>query len=402
MLQSWRWFGPEDPVTLDHVRQAGASGIVTALHHIYDGRAWTPEDIAERKAMIEKAGLVWSVCESIPVHTSIKLRSGPYRQYIDSWKTSLANLGRGGVPMVCYNFMPVVDWTRTDLLYRMPTTGYALRFDMVEFVAYDAFVLKRKGAEENYDADLLEKAHSRLAGLSESDIATLEKNIIAGLPGGEDSYDREGIRRRIAMFDEVGPEQMRANLVEFIREITPVAEDLGVRLGIHPDDPPFSLFGLPRVVSTAEDFRAILAASDSLANGMTFCAGSLGSRRDNDVSAMAKEFAERINFVHLRNVSVEPDRSFNESEHLGGDVDMVDLIVTLRREERRRTAEGRADAVIPMRPDHGHLLADDIGKKTNPGYSLIGRLKGLAELRGIITAVDSLPEFLGDGRQAGG
>lgn len=390
MLQSWRWFGPEDPVRLDHVRQAGASGIVTALHHIYDGRAWTPEDIAERKAMIEAAGLSWSVCESIPVHTSIKLRNGPFRQYIDSWKTSLANLGRGGVPMVCYNFMPVVDWTRTDLLYRMPTTGYALRFDMVEFVAYDAFVLKRKDAEANYDATLLARARSKLETLSESQIATLEKNIIAGLPGGEDSYDREGIRRRIALFDEVGPEGMRANLIEFIREITPVAEDVGVRLGVHPDDPPFSLFGLPRVVSTADDYRALLGAVESEANGMTFCAGSLGSRADNDVQAMAREFASRINFVHLRNVSVEPDRSFNEAEHLGGDVDMVGLIQTLRAEEKRRQAAGRADCEIPMRPDHGHLLADDIGKKTNPGYSLIGRLKGLAELRGIITAVDKL------------
>ena len=390
MLQSWRWFGPEDPVRLDHVRQAGASGIVTALHHIYDGRAWTPEDIAERKAMIEAAGLSWSVCESIPVHTSIKLRNGPFRQYIDSWKTSLANLGRGGVPMVCYNFMPVVDWTRTDLLYRMPTTGYALRFDMVEFVAYDAFVLKRKDAEANYDATLLARARSKLETLSESQIATLEKNIIAGLPGGEDSYDREGIRRRIALFDEVGPEGMRANLIEFIREITPVAEDVGVRLGVHPDDPPFSLFGLPRVVSTADDYRALLGAVEAEANGMTFCAGSLGSRADNDVQAMAREFASRINFVHLRNVSVEPDRSFNEAEHLGGDVDMVGLIQTLRAEEKRRQAAGRADCEIPMRPDHGHLLADDIGKKTNPGYSLIGRLKGLAELRGIITAVDKL------------
>lgn len=390
MLQSWRWFGPEDPVTLDHVKQAGASGIVTALHHIYDGRAWTPEDIAERKAMIEAAGLTWSVCESIPVHTSIKLRNGPFRQYIDSWKTSLANLGRGGVPMVCYNFMPVVDWTRTDLLYRMPTTGYALRFDMVEFVAYDAFVLKREGAEATYDAALLDRALAKLETLSESQVATLEKNIIAGLPGGEDSYDREGIRRRIALFDEVGPEGMRANLIEFIREITPVAEDVGVRLGVHPDDPPFSLFGLPRVVSTADDYRALLGAVESEANGMTFCAGSLGSRADNDVQAMAREFASRINFVHLRNVSVEPDRSFNEAEHLGGDVDMVGLIQTLHAEEKRRQAAGRADCEIPMRPDHGHLLADDIGKKTNPGYSLIGRLKGLAELRGIITAVDKL------------
>lgn len=390
MLQSWRWFGPNDPVTLDHVKQAGASGVVSALHHIYDGRAWTPEDIAERKAMIEAAGLQWAVCESIPVQDSIKLRSGSYRQYIDNWKTSLANLGCGGVPMVCYNFMPVVDWTRTDLLYRMPTTGYALRFDMAEFVAYDALVLKRPNAEKDYPAKLLGAAKARLSAMSESEIATLEKNIIAGLPGGEDSYDRAGIARRIAEFDELGADDMRANLQEFIREIAPVAEDVNVKLGVHPDDPPFSLFGLPRVVSTSDDLRTVLDAYKADANGLTFCTGSLGSRRDNAVAAMAEEFASRINFVHLRNVSVEDDKSFNESEHLGGDVNMVDVIRTLRKEEHRRDAAGRADSIIPMRPDHGHLLADDITKKTNPGYSLIGRLKGLAELRGIITAVDQL------------
>ena len=390
MLQSWRWFGPNDPVTLDHVRQAGAKGIVTALHHIYDGRAWTSEDVLERKNLIEAKGLVWSVCESIPVHTSIKLRSGPYRQYIDNWKQSLANLGRAGVPVVCYNFMPVVDWTRTDLLYPMPTTGFALRFDMTEFVAYDALVLKRQGAASDYAPALLAAAQAKLATMSESAIATLETNIIAGLPGGEDSYDREGIRQRIAQFDTVDAAQMRANLVEFLKEVVPVAEEADVRLGIHPDDPPFSLFGLPRVVSTAEDMRTILGAVDSPANGLSFCAGSLGSRADNDVVAMAREFAPRINFVHLRNVSVEADKSFNESEHLGGDVDMVQMIMVLRAEERRRQAAGRPDAVIPMRPDHGHLLADDIGKTVNPGYSLIGRLKGLAELRGIIAAVDQL------------
>lgn len=388
MLQSWRWFGPNDPVSLDHIKQAGATGVVTALHHLYDGRAWSAADIAERKGMIEQAGLIWSVCESIPVHTSIKLRTGPYRHYIDNWKTSLANLGKAGVPMVCYNFMPVVDWTRTNLRYPMPTTGLALRFDMAEFVAYDAYVLKRPHAEADYDPAILARARQVLTSMSEERIATLETNIIAGLPGGEDSYDRAGIARRIAEFDGVTPDDMRANLLAFIAEITPVAEEVNVRLGIHADDPPFSLFGLPRVVSTAEDLRKIVSATPSLANGLSFCAGSLGSRPDNDVLAMAREFAERINFVHLRNVSVEPDRSFTEAEHLGGDVDMVSLIRTLRAEERRRVKAGRPDANIPMRPDHGHLLADDISKKTNPGYSLIGRLKGLAELRGIITAVD--------------
>lgn len=390
MLQSWRWFGPQDPVSLDHVRQAGARGIVTALHHIYDGRVWTPQDIAERKAVVERAGFVWAVCESIPVHSSIKLRSGPWRRYVDNWKQSLANLGRAGVPVVCYNFMPVVDWTRTDLRHPMPSSGLALRFDMAEFVAYDVFVLRRPNAEADYPEAIVAAARKRLSGMSESDIAALEVNIIAGLPGGEDSYDRAGIARRIAEFGEVGTEGMRENLIAFIREVAAVAEENGVALGIHPDDPPFPLFGLPRIVSTPQDLRAILAASSSPANGITLCTGSLGSRRDNSVTAMAVEFAERIRFAHLRNVSVEDDGSFNESDHLGGDVNMVDVIVTLRREERRRQAAGLANATIPMRPDHGHLLGDDIGKKTNPGYSLIGRLKGLAELRGIMAAVDQL------------
>lgn len=388
MLQSWRWFGPNDPVTLNNVKQAGASGIVTALHHKYDGRAWTEADIAERLDPIRAAGLNWSVCESIPIPTAVKLRSGAWREAIDNWKTSLVALGKAGVPVVCYNFMPVVDWTRTNLLYPLPTTGFALRFDMAEFVAYDVLVLKRTDAEKDYSAELLDAAKARLAKMNDEQVAVLERNIIAGLPGGEDAYTREGIRDRIALFDDLSSADMQANLIAFIREVVPVAEEVGVKLGIHADDPPFPLFGLPRVVSTAEDYRKITQAVDSPANGLTFCAGSLGSRRDNDVVAMAKEFAHRINFVHLRNVATEDDRSFIESEHLGGDVNFVDLIQVLLREEKRRAAEGRADAQIPMRPDHGHLLADDIGKKTNPGYSLIGRLKGLAELRGIMVALE--------------
>lgn len=395
MLQSWRWFGPEDPVTLDHVRQAGASGIVTALHHIYDGRAWTADDVAERKAMIEAKGLTWAVCESIPVPTAIKQRRGGYRAAIDSWKTSLANLGRAGVPVVCYNFMPVVDWTRTNLRYPMPSSGLALRFDMPDFVAYDVFALKRPGAEGDYPAALIETAKQRFEAMSDAEIGTLERNIIAGLPGGEDTYTREGIAERIASFEGIGPAEMRANLIEFLKEVVPVAEEVGVKLAIHPDDPPFSLFGLPRIVSTAEDVRALFAAVDNPVNGITLCAGSYGSRGDNDLSAMAAEFGPRIHFVHLRNVSREPDGSFIESDHLAGDVDMVELISALKREERRRAAEGRPDVDFPMRPDHGHLLVDDIAKdaaglKVNPGYSCIGRLKGLAELRGVMAAVDKL------------
>ncbi|HWJ75109.1 MAG TPA: mannonate dehydratase [Kaistia sp.] len=395
MEQCWRWFGPEDPVTLDHVKQAGASGIVTALHHIYDGRAWTLDDVLERKAIIEKAGLNWSVCESIPVPSEIKLRSGAYREKIDAWKTSLTSLAKGGVKVICYNFMPVVDWTRTDLMFRRPTGGYALRFDMPDFVAYDTFVLKRPNAAAGYDAALLAEAERRFNAMDEAATGRLERNIIAGLPGGEDSYSREGIARQIARFDGLGDSEMRDHLIEFLREVAPLAEELGVRLGIHADDPPFSLFGLPRVVSTSADIRTILSAVDLTANGLTLCSGSYGARADNDLPSMAEEFGGRVHFVHLRNVTREADGSFFEDDHLAGSTDMVKLIVALTREERRRRAAGRADTEIPMRPDHGHLLIDDItkveaGMRVNPGYSCIGRLKGLAELRGVMAAVDQL------------
>ncbi|WP_438751242.1 mannonate dehydratase [Pararhizobium sp. O133] len=390
MLESWRWFGPQDSVTLSDARQAGAHGVVTALHHIYDGRIWTPDDVAERMALVRKAGMTWAVCESIPINSAIKRRDGEWRRYLDAWKQSLANLGKGGVPVVCYNFMPVVDWTRTNLMYPTEAGGYALRFDMIDFVAYDVFVLKRRAAEESYDPDVIETARQRLAGMSEAEILTLEKNIIAGLPGGEDSHTREKIRAEIASFDDTSPADMRSNLIEFLKEVVPVAAENGVRLAVHPDDPPFSLFGLPRVVSTEEDVQTLLSAVDEPANGITLCAGSYGSRAGNDVVAMARRFADRIHFAHLRNVAKEPDGSFIESEHLGGDVNMVSLISVLRAEERRRIRAGRADSVIPMRPDHGHLLIDDQKKKVNPGYSCIGRLKGLAELRGVIAAVDQL------------
>ncbi len=390
MEQSWRWFGPDDPVPLAYVRQAGAMGIVTALHHIYDGRVWTPDEIATRRDLIAAAGLTWTVCESIPVHTSIKLRAGPWRRYIDAWKDSLANLGRAGVQTVCYNFMPVVDWTRTDLMFPMPSSGLALRFDIAEFAAYDTFVLKRAGAEDDYPADLLERARGLLASRSEADIARLETNIIAGLPGGEDSYTREGIRDRIAAFEGVAASDMRANLAAFLEEVVPVAEEVGVRLGIHPDDPPFSLFGLPRIVSTAADVEGILTAVDRRANGLTLCAGSYGSRPDNDVTGLVARFGERVHFVHLRNVSRDGDGSFTESDHLAGDVDMVKLITALLAEERRRAAAGETKP-IPMRPDHGHLLGFDGERRSNPGYSYIGRLKGLAELRGVMTALGGAP-----------
>lgn len=395
MLESWRWFGNNDPVTLSHARQAGARGVVTALHHIYDGRTWSVDDILAHKATIEREGMVWSVCESIPVNSAIKLRNAKWRQYVDSWKDSLANLGRSGVPVVCYNFMPVVDWTRTNLRYPTEAGGLALRFDMADFAAYDLFVLKRRAAEESYAPELIAVARQRFEAMTEDELLTLETNIIAGLPGKEDTHTRETIREQIASFDEISSDDMRANLVEFLKEIVPVAVEYGVRLGIHPDDPPFSLFGLPRVVSNAQDIETILGAVDHEANGITLCAGSYGSRVGNDLTEMATRFASRVHFAHLRNVKKEADGSFIESDHLDGDVNMVLLISVLRREEKRREAEGRADSVIPFRPDHGHLLIDDQNKTVNPGYSCIGRLKGLAELRGVIAAVDQLEHGIG-------
>jgi mannonate dehydratase len=387
MEQTWRWFGENDPIPLDHVKQAGATGIVTALHHIPAGRTWTPEDIARRMDVVRAAGLRWSVCESIPIDSAIKLGGAAARPHVEAWKDTLANLGRAGVGVVCYNFMPVVDWTRTDLEFRLPTTGFALRFDMIDFVGYDVFVLKRPHAADSYDPALVSAAKARLAGKSEDEIALLERNIIAGLPGGEGSYTRREIASRIASFEGVDDEAMRENLDAFLREVVPVAEAVGVALAIHPDDPPFSLFGLPRIVSTAADVRRILAAVESPANGITLCTGSYGARPDNDLVAMAKEFAPHIAFAHLRNVTREPDGSFYEAEHLDGDVDMVSVVEVMLKEEKTARAGGRRRE-IPMRPDHGHLLATDIGTRANPGYSYIGRLKGLAELRGVMRAVE--------------
>jgi mannonate dehydratase len=384
MKETWRWFGPDDPVPLDHIKQAGAIGIVSALHHLYRGEAWPLDEVYKRRDEILAAGFDWSVVESIPIHNSIKLRSGSCGNFIGAWKDTLAAVAKAGVKVVCYNFMPVVDWTRTDLKWRLPTTGYALRFDAVDFAAYDLFILERKSAEADYSEEQTRTARGRFNSLSEARKDDLEQTIIAGLPGAEASYDREAIRRLIAEYQSVTAETLRANLAAFLREVVPVAHEVGVSLAIHPDDPPWSLFGLPRVVSTAEDVRAIFAACDTLANGLTFCVGSFGARADNDLLAMVREFDARIHFAHLRQVTREPDGSFHEAEHLAGSSDMVGVIRAIMEEETRRRRAGRPDHEIPMRPDHGHLLADDIGKKVNPGYSLVGRLKGLAELRGVM------------------
>lgn len=389
MEQTWRWFGPQDPVELSHARQAGATGIVSALHHIPADQPWTDEEVAKRKAIIAEAGLTWSVVESIPVHDAIKTNSADRGRYVDAWIASLRAVARAGVKTICYNFMPVVDWTRTDLMFPMPLGGYALRFDIIDFAAYDVFILERPNAADSYPADVLTAAEARFAALLPSERDALEGNVIAGLPGADFHHDRAGMRRLLAAYDGITPEDLRAHLVSFLAEVVPVAEEEGARLCIHPDDPPFSLFGLPRVVSTAADARAILAGVDAPANGLTFCVGSYGAREDNDLVAMVDEFAPRIHFAHLRNVKREGPKTFHEAEHLGGSSDMVGVVASLMKEERRRRAEGRADADIPMRPDHGHLLIDDIGKRTNPGYSCIGRLKGLAELRGVMAAIDA-------------
>ena len=390
MRQTWRWFGPEDPVKLSHVRQAGAVGIVSALHHLNDGRAWPESEVFKRKAEVEAGGLTFDVVESIIVHEDIKTRSGRYRELIENYKASIRAVAAAGIQTICYNFMAITDWTRTDLDYPMPHGGTALRFDMVEFCAYDVLVLKRPGAADEHPAQRIEAARERLARMSESDLARLEKNLIGWVPAREFIYDRDSFRRALGVYSELSREAFRDNLVAFLREVIPVAEEVGVRMAIHPDDPPFPIFGLPRVVSTADDARAIIAGCPSPSNGLTLCTGSYGAGRQNDLVAMAKEFGPNIHFAHLRNVTHEAGGSFHEAEHLDGDTDMIGVVRELMAEERRRKAAGRVDWQIPMRPDHGHLIVDDISKTVNPGYSCIGRLKGLAELRGVMRTIDAL------------
>lgn len=384
MQESWRWFGPDDPVSLENIVQAGASHVVSALHHIAVGDVWPIEEIQKRKQLIESAGLKWNVVESVPLHDDIKLARAGAEAYMEAYCQTLDNLSRCGVHTVCYNFMPVVDWTRTSLRYKLDNESYALHFSMDAFVAYDTYVLCRRNAEDSYSDAQLKSAKKYLEKMSQEEIDQLESNIIAGLPGGSDAYDRQSISALIEEFLECDEKQYQQNLFTFLKYVVPEAERLGVNLCIHPDDPPFSLFGLPRVVSTADDVRALFKASPSEANGLTLCAGSFGSRADNDLPAMAKEFGPRIHFVHLRNVQRDADGSFYESEHLKGDNDMYALAKVLLEEEQARRAAGRRDCEIAMRPDHGHLLGDDVHKKTNPGYSMLGRMKGLAELRGLI------------------
>ena len=391
MEETWRWFGPNDTVTLAQIRQAGATGVVTALDHVPTGDPWFIADIEERKRLIEHAGLTWSVVESVPLHNDIKTRTGEYRRHIENYKQSIRNLGAAGIHCVCYNFMPVVDWTRTNLAYELPNNACALRFEMSDFAAYDLFVLERDGARGSYSDDVIERATKRFNAMSSDARAALEKNIIAGLPGGEGSYDRAEIRAAIDRFRKLGNDDYRANLIAFLEDVIPVAEDAGVVMAIHPDDPPFSLFGLPRVVSTADDARAILDAVPFPANGLTMCAGSFGARSDNDLVKMIREFHDRIYFVHLRNIRREDDGSFYESDHLDGDNDMVGIVSALLDAEGSRRGLPPGRCTIPMRPDHGHTLdAEKSDTRVRPGYSYAGRMKGLAELRGVIHALTAI------------
>ncbi|MFV2092087.1 MAG: mannonate dehydratase [Hyphomicrobiales bacterium] len=387
MLQTMRWFGPGDPVSLQQIRQAGAGGVVTALHEIPVGEAW-PEQLAqERRAQIEAAGLTWPVVESISVHEAIKTGAAQAPAMIANYQASLRAVAAAGVGVVCYNFMPVVDWTRTDLQWRLPNGALALRFDAIDFAVYDIHILQRPDAEQDYAAAIVKAAASSFAAKDEASCLILEKNIIAGLPGTDVSHDRAGFSAQLAAYRVLTAADLRRNLTVFLQAIVPVAAQLGVRLAIHPDDPPWPLFGIPRVVSTAADFRAILSAVDDPANGITMCVGSLSARADNDIAAMLTEFAGRIHFLHLRSVTREADGSFIEDDHLAGDTDLLNVIRLMLTEQRRRLEVDRSD-LIPMRPDHGHLLAGDPGQGANPGYSLLGRLKGLAELRGAIRAVE--------------
>ncbi|MGI9278673.1 MAG: mannonate dehydratase [Endozoicomonas sp.] len=394
MEQTWRWFGPDDPVTINDIRQTGATGIVTALHHIPNGEVWTVEQIQQRCHEIEfshghPTGLHWSVVESVPVTEAIKLRTGDYLRHIEQYQETLENLSKCGIKTVCYNFMPVLDWTRTDLAFEMPDGSKALRFDAVDFSAFDLFILKRPESKLDYSPQLYDEAHRRFSSFSPESIKRLTDNIIAGLPGSEEGYTVHQLQKAIDQYQQISSEQLKEHLAFFLQQVIPTAQQYGIRMAIHPDDPPWSLLGLPRIASTEADLSDIIDMADSPANGITLCCGSLGPRKGIDLAGLAQRLGHRINFVHLRNTSLEADqRSFYEADHLKGDHDMFPIVRNLLLEQLRRKQEGRCDHCIPMRPDHGHQILDDINKKTNPGYSCIGRMKGLAELRGLMTGIE--------------